>query len=106
MSNPLVIPVAHDFTCPWCWIGLFQAKRLMAEFGVEIEWRGHELMPEELEWPAPRTPTPEPLNRPATLSRFEFLTLMDGVQVPPVERPKRMRVHAALEAVEFMKEHV
>lgn len=104
MSKPLVIPVAHDFTCPWCWIGLFQAKRLKAEFGVEIEWRGHELWPEELEWPqySPAMPIPD---KPPLLSRLDFLKLMDGIEVPQAERPKKMRVHAALEAVEYVKDH-
>ncbi len=104
MGN-LVIQVAHDFTCPWCWVALFQAKRLQAEFGVEIEWLGYELWPEELEWPESRPAMPAPLNRPPILSRFEFLKLMDGVDVPDVDRPKGMRVHASLEAVEYLKEH-
>ncbi|HVT11933.1 MAG TPA: dihydrofolate reductase family protein [Fimbriimonadaceae bacterium] len=103
MSQPLAIPVAHDFTCPWCWIALFQAKRLQAEFGVEIEWRGHELWPEELEWPEYRPAAAIP-GRPPVLSRLDFLKMMDGIEVPTAERPKRMRVHAALEAVEFFKE--
>ncbi|HWA83808.1 MAG TPA: dihydrofolate reductase family protein [Fimbriimonadaceae bacterium] len=103
MSQPLAIPVAHDFTCPWCWIGLFQAKRLKAEFGVEIEWRGHELWPEELEWPEYRPAAAIP-GRPPVPSRLDFIKLMDGIEVPVTERPKRMRVHAPLEAVEFFKE--
>ncbi|HTQ11547.1 MAG TPA: DsbA family protein, partial [Fimbriimonadaceae bacterium] len=107
MAEPLVIPIAHDFLCPWCWVGLFQVKRLKAEFGVEFkfEWRGHELIPEELDWPEPKAPMPEPSNKPPILSRFEFLKLMDGIEVPNVERPKRMRMHYALEAVEYIKEH-
>lgn len=105
MGSPLVIPIAHDFTCPWCWVGLFQAKRLKAEFGVHIEWRGYELWPEELDWPEYRPAAALP-NRPPTPSRLDFLKLMDGVEVPALERPKRMRVHAALEAVEFFKEHL
>jgi len=104
MGRPLIIPVAHDFICPWCWVGLFQVKRLKEQFGVEIEWRGHELMPEELDWPEPKPAMPEPPNKPPILSRFEFLKLMDRIDVPKIERPKRMRIHAALEAVEYFKE--
>lgn len=104
MGQPLHVAIAHDFTCPWCWIGLIQAKRLQSQFGVEIEWRGHELWPEELEWPESRPSAPIP-DKPATPSRLDFIKMLDEVEVPPVERPKRMRVHTALEAVEYVKEH-
>lgn len=105
MGEQVVIPVAHDFTCPWCWVALFQAKRLVREFGVEIDWRGYELWPEELEWPAPPGPQSKNPNRPPVPSRLDFLLMMDGVSVPEADRPKRMRVHASLEAVEFVKDH-
>ena len=104
--SEIVIPVAHDFTCPWCWIGLFQAKRLKAEFGVKLEWLAYELCPAELGWPEPRAPMPVPANKPPLLSRLDFLKLMDSVDIPKIERPKRMHIHDAHEAVEFVKQHV
>src|SRR5579862_6024304 len=105
MPDQMLVPVAHDFNCPWCWVGLFQVKRLKVEFGVKIEWRGHELLPEEMDWPAPRPPELEPPNRPPILSRFEFLKVIEGIEVPKIERPKQMHTHNAHEAVEYFKEH-
>jgi riboflavin biosynthesis pyrimidine reductase/predicted DsbA family dithiol-disulfide isomerase len=102
MPKQVVVPIAHDFTCPWCWIALFQAKRMKSEFGVAIEWRGYELWPEELEWPESRPSMTIP-NKPSTPSRLDFIKMMDAVEIPTVERPKRMRVHAPLEAVEYVK---
>jgi len=99
----VTIKVVHDFICPWCWVGLFQAQRLQKEFGVEIEWIGGELFPEELAWPEPAIRVPDPPNRPATKSRFEFLKYIEGIEVPKVTRPPRMRSHNAHLAVEFAK---
>ena len=101
----MTIRVAHDFICPWCWVALLQARKLQREFGVTFDWVGYELFPEALEWPAPPAtpPTPPPANRPPTLTRFEFLLAADGISMPTAERPKRMRSHNALEAVEFSK---
>jgi predicted DsbA family dithiol-disulfide isomerase len=86
-------------------VALFQTKRLREEFGAEIEWRGFELFPDELEWPdwggAPSTPPPA--NKPPVPSRFDFILAADGVTVPPVERPKKMRTHNAHEALEYAK---
>jgi hypothetical protein len=66
----MIIPVAHDFSCPWCWIGLHQAKRLAAEFGVEFNWLAYEIYPETMDFePKPRIqisnrpPPPPPLPR-------------------------------------------
>jgi predicted DsbA family dithiol-disulfide isomerase len=98
----LKIPVAHDFICPWCWVGLLQAKKLIAEEGVEIEWKGYELIPEELPWPD-HAPTPPIPNKPLLLSRFEFLLVADGVELPKVDKPSKMRSHNAHEAAEYAK---
>lgn len=101
----MVIPIAHDFNCPWCWIGYVQAFRLKEEFGVELEWRGFELYPDELEWPEPVPPLPtlQP-DRPPTPTRLELAYAAQGMDKPTVERPKRMRTHNAHEAVELAKE--
>jgi len=99
----LTIPVAHDFVCPWCWVGLLQAKRLIAEEGVEIEWVGYELWPENLPKPPPSPPKQVNPDRPPVPSRLEFLLMMDGVELPSVERPKGILTHNAHEALEFAK---
>jgi len=99
----LTIPVAHDFICPWCWVGLLQSKRLENEFGVNFEWFGFELLPESMEWPD-RQPEPDPpANRPPTLSRFQFLLAADDIEMPAVDRPKKMRSFNAHQAVEYAK---
>ena len=99
----MIIPVAHDFICPWCWIGFLQAERLRREFGVEIEWLGYELMPDELAWEDGSPASPPPANKPPLLSRFEFLTIADQTPLPKVDRPKRMRTGQAHQAVEYAK---
>ncbi len=99
----LTIPIAHDFICPWCWVGFFQAKRLREEFGAEIEWRGYELFPDALEWPAP-SPTPEPpANKPSVPSRLDFILVADEIELPKRARPPKMRTHNAHEALEHAK---
>ncbi len=98
----LKIPVAHDFICPWCWVGIKQARRLQDEEGVEIDWLAYELFPEELEWPDYAS-APENPNKPPTLTRFQFLLELEEMTMPPVERPKKMRTHNAHEAVEYAK---
>jgi riboflavin biosynthesis pyrimidine reductase/predicted DsbA family dithiol-disulfide isomerase len=100
---PLTIPVAHDFICPWCWAGLLQAQQLQREFGVEIDWLGYELFPEELEWPDYPAGAPVPENKPPVLSRFDFLLAADGIKLPESTRPHKMRTFNAHEAVEYAK---
>lgn len=99
----LRIPIASDFTCPWCWVGWLQSERLREEFDVEFEWLGYEMYPEDTPWPdsAPRA---QPPDRPPTLSRFDFLKLMDAVELPAIDRPKRMRTYRAHQAVAFARE--
>jgi predicted DsbA family dithiol-disulfide isomerase len=103
MAEMLVVPVAHDFTCPWCWIGHRQAQRMAAEFGVTFDWLGYELYPESLPWPEPGTPEPPNPNRPVTPSRLQLAYAAEGMDPPTVQRPRRMRIHNALEAVEHAK---
>jgi len=101
----MTVPVAHDFICPWCWIGLLQARKLQKEYGVEIDWIGYELFPEELEWPDYPAAKPDPANKPATPSRLQFLEYADDIQVPKIDRPRKMRTHRAHLAVELAKKH-
>ena len=100
--NHIIIPVAHDYICPWCWIGFLQAKRLKSEEHIEIDWQGFELFPANLEWPE-RHLDPIPENRPPTPSRFQFLLEIEGISLPEVDKPHHMRTHQAHLATEFAK---
>lgn len=100
---PLTIPVAHDFVCPWCWVAFIQTRKLKAEFDVEFDWIGYELWPEVLEFPEPIAATPEIPNKPKTPSRLEFLLHLEEMEIPQMERPKRIRTTKAHLAVEFAK---
>ncbi len=103
----IIIPVAHDFICPWCWIGYSQAQRLRLEFDIEIEWRGYELWPIELAWPEPNSKPDAPnkpvVVRPALPSKLELALVAEGLPPTSEERPKRMRSNNAHQAVEFAK---
>ncbi|CAN5355783.1 hypothetical protein BH11ARM2_BH11ARM2_12790 [soil metagenome] len=99
----LTVPLAHDFICPWCWVVLFQAKRLEREFGVRIDWRGYELFPEDLYWPDYPKEALQPANKPKTPSRFDLFAASEGVEMPSVERPNKMRTYNAHQAVEYAK---
>lgn len=100
----MVIEVAHDYICPWCWIAIHQVEELEQKFGVQFEFLGYELMPEELEW-SESTPTPEvKTNRPATPTRMDLAYAASHVPPPPKgAQPKRMRSHNALLATEYAK---
>lgn len=103
---PLVIPVAHDFICPWCWIAVFQTKQLATEFDVSFDWIGYELYPENLEWPATPAPNTEPKPvspKPKTPTRMELAYAAENMDKPTVKRPEHMRSHNAHEAVELAK---
>ncbi|MCG9896300.1 MAG: DsbA family protein [Fimbriimonadaceae bacterium] len=100
---PERITLAHDPICPWCWIALFQTEVLSAEFGIEFDWVGYELFPDELEWPdAPFRPEPIP-DKPATPGRLALAYAASGVPVPPKIQPHKMRSHNVLEALEEAK---
>ncbi len=98
----LNIPLAHDFTCPWCWVAVFQVERLKREFDVEFEWMGYELWPKELERPVYDPPRMIP-NKPPTPSRLDLMLMLEHIELPKVERPKGMSSHRALLAAEFAK---
>lgn len=101
----MTIRIAHDFTCPWCWIALHQTHHLKAEFPeLNFDWVGYELWPESIAWPEPGEKPEENPNRAKTPSRLDLAYDASGISKPTIERPKRMRIHAALEAVEFARE--
>lgn len=98
------IPVAHDFTCGWCWIGLFQAKRLRRDFGAEIDWVPYELYPEPSPFPSGGTPEPpKHPDKPKTPSRFQLAMAAEGLDPLGAERPWPIRTHLCHQAVEFSK---
>lgn len=84
-------------------MALIQTRKLKAEFDVEFDWIGYELWPEVLEFPEPSAPTPEIPNKPKTPSRLEFLLHLEDMEIPVIERPKRIRTTKAHLAVEFAK---
>src|SRR5690242_2828296 len=103
MAEPLVIPVAHDFNCEWCWVGLHQVQRLRREFGVEFEWLAYEQYPEEDPWLVSPARLPIP-NRPSTPSRLDLQLALHGLRIPDIDRPKKARTWNAHQLVEFVKD--
>lgn len=95
--------IAHDYLCPWCWVGYFHALRLQKEFPqIKQNWVGHELMPEELGPIPDYKPTPpDPLNP----TRFERFADREGVLIPINRTIGAVRTHSALEGAEWFKEH-
>lgn len=99
----MIIPLAHDYSCPWCWVGLLQADQLRAEFGVQFDWLGYELYPEDLEFPTWNRGE-EPTDRPPTPTRMELAYAAQGIEKPANKGPFPMRTHSAHEATEYAKE--
>lgn len=100
----LVIPVAHDYSCAWCYIGTFQVKELQAEFDVTFDWLSYELFPVGLESTPTLPAPPEPENKPKTPSRFHLALAAQGIDLPKVQRPKDIVTRSALLATEFIKQ--
>lgn len=102
----VVIPVAHDIVCPWCYVGHAQARRLEQEFGVQFDWIGYELYPEPMPFDdGTPPPPPPPANKPKTPSRFQLMLAAENMELPKVSRPYPIRSHDALAALEFAKAH-
>lgn len=102
-ATPLTVTVAHDYLCPWCWVGFFQAQKLRQEFPqIHLDWVGYELLPEEL-GPLPEyKPKPRDPSRPP--NRFEAFA--EAENVPLHERTIGVvRTHYALEGAEYAKAH-
>jgi len=100
----LTVIVAHDYICPWCWVGWFQALRLKNEFPqLEFDWRGYELLPEGRFEMAPfKGPRERDPSRP--LSRFELHAQSEGVAYNPFRTIGAIRSHNALEGAEYAKQ--
>lgn len=83
-----------------------QAQVLQAEFEIEFEWVGHELYPPDMAWPDPAPPSTEEHNsRKAPVpTRLELAYAASGMTPPPPNiRPKGMRSHNVLLALEWAK---
>lgn len=100
----VVVPIAHDFTCIWCWISLSQVKRMRQEFGVEVEWLPFEVFPDPPEEEGPGPASPES-DGPARPLRGHFAFAAEGIEVPRGARKEFTRTARAHAAVEFAKEH-
>ena len=100
---PLVIPVAHDIVCPWCWIAVSQTRRLTARYGVEFDWLGYELYPDGLDTPtySPKRPAME-TDKPPTPRRLALAYAAEDMD-PPSSLPPVIRSHNPLEAIEYAK---
>ena len=103
-TNDTVV-IAHDYLCPWCWIGLFQARRLEAEFPqIRQEWVGYELLPESL-GPLPDYKR-QPRDPDAPPSRLELLLAHEGLVIPEDRSIGLVRTHDALQGAEYFKEQM
>lgn len=100
----MIVPVAHDFTCAWCWIGMHQAFELRSHHGIALDWRGYEQYPEDMDFPEPM-PMPELPDRPRIPTRLELALAAQGLSKPRADRPKNVRTHNAHEAVELGKQY-
>jgi predicted DsbA family dithiol-disulfide isomerase len=97
------LTVAHDYICPWCYVGWEQGKRLKREYPeLELIWKGFELLPEGLEY-TPAAPDPDADRKPPVPSRFELLVAADGITMPERTRPFS-RSRRALEGAEYAQE--
>ncbi len=95
--------VAHDYICPWCYVGWEQGKKLKKEFPeLELIWKGYELLPEGLEY-TPTPPDPEAAKKPMVPTRFELLVAADGITMP-VRTRSFSNSRRALEGAEYALE--
>lgn len=102
-EKTLQVTIAHDYLCPWCWVGFFQAKRLKEEFPqISQVWRGYELLPEEL-GPLPAH-DPHPKDPDAPPSRFDVFSQAEGAPVPEGRTVGIVRTHNALEGAAYAQD--
>ncbi len=100
----MVVAIAHDFTCPWCWIAWHQSQRLKQDLGIGIEWLSYELWPEDLPRPASKPADPPNPDRPVVPSRLELAYYASSVSKPRHYAQDRL-IHNALQASEHAKAH-
>jgi predicted DsbA family dithiol-disulfide isomerase len=102
----LKVTIAHDYLCPWCWVGFFQAKKLREEFPqIRQIWQGYELLPEELgPLPEYKPQTPDPNAPPKPPSRFDLFSQAEGAPVPEGRTIGIVRTHNALEGAAYVQD--
>ncbi len=99
-----IVPVAYDFSCPWCWIGWNQAKLLRIEFGIEFDWLPYELYPSGLSFPEMASQRVSS-RIPPTPSRIALAYAAANL-TPPVPTPNEyIRTHFALAMAEAAAEY-
>ncbi len=105
-DRPLSVTIAHDYLCPWCWVGFFQAKKLKEEFPqIAQNWVGYELLPEELGPLPDYKPKPKDPDAPPTPpNRFELFAEAEGVPLTPNRTIGVIRTHFPLEGAEYVKD--
>jgi predicted DsbA family dithiol-disulfide isomerase len=102
LSKNLTVTVAHDYICPWCWVGFFHAKQLLVDFPqITLDWKGYELLPVGRFAPPSFTPKPHDPNRAP--SRFELFAQSEGVAFNPARTIGFVYSHNALEGAEYAK---
>jgi len=102
-KKELTVTIAHDYLCPWCWVGFFQAQKLREEFPqIKQVWQGYELLPEEF-GPLP-TSDPHPKAPDAPPSRFELFSVAEGAPVPEGRTIGIVRTHFALEGAAYVQD--
>ncbi len=98
MGTLTTIVVAHDYICPWCYVALFQTKKLTEQFGVSFDWRGFELYPPGMEVPAKAILDSNAVPPPP--SRFDRFMETEGVPISS-PHPAFKRSHNALMGAEW-----
>jgi predicted DsbA family dithiol-disulfide isomerase len=94
-----------DFICPFCYIGFETVRKLKAEFGLTIDWRGFQIHPE---WPAEGIAAAQyrrgmdPETRRTMWARIASLGEAVGLEMKSPELLANSRL--ALEAAEFAKD--
>ncbi|MBC8143764.1 MAG: DsbA family protein, partial [Armatimonadetes bacterium] len=93
------ITLWHDFLCPWCYVGLIQAEKLIVQYDVSFDWRGAELFPPALAFTPPSPKSADPDAPAAPPSQFDKFVESEGIVMPP--RPPFLPMHNALLAAEY-----
>ena len=102
-KTELKVTIAHDYLCPWCWAGFFQAQKLREEFPqISQVWVGYELLPEEL-GPLPEF-NPHPKDPNAGPTRFELFAESEGVPTTEGRTIGIIRTHFALEGAAYAQD--
>jgi predicted DsbA family dithiol-disulfide isomerase len=97
--------LAHDYICPWSYVGWHHARRLRDEFGVDFDWHGFELIPPDMEFnPSPPPAAPVDPNEPPPRPTGRFGRYVEGEGIAMrFPLPPFTRSHCALLGAEFAR---